>query len=497
LRAEFLKAFWVVVSIEYASLMRAMRKHLVFLTALVAGSTPAINAEEAWWPQFRGPNAAGVSDSAKPPVEFGPGTNQLWKVAIPAGSSSPCIWRDRIFLTAFDDGKLWTLCLKRSDGTLLWKRDAKAEQIEEFHPTEGSPAASTPATDGERLVSYFGSCGLICYDLEGQELWRHALPTAVTAGSFGSGTSPLIAKGLVFINRDQASDCSLLAVNLKSGMKAWQTARPDVAQSFGTPIHWRNDGVDEIVMSGSFKLKGYDVNTGKERWSLAGLPSMTCTTPVLGGDMLYFAGWSPSKAENPIPSFQQLAAQSDANKDGTITWEEAKAAGADAWFKVLDVNKDGVQTAEDLEAMNEHVARGENVLIAVRPNGKGELSGEAIAWKQLRGLPYVPSPLYYQGRVYLVKDGGLVSSFDAKTGEIFYQQERLGTRGSNYASPVAAAGKIYMASLEGVMTVLKAGGSKPETLHQADFGERIAGSPALIDNKVYLRTASALYAFGE
>src|SRR6185295_8455421 len=148
-----------------------------------------------------------------------------------------------------------------------------------FHATEGSPAASTPATDGKRVVSYFGSCGLVCYDLKGKELWQHPLPVAQTAGGIGTGCSPLIAGGLVLVNRDQLKNCSLLAVDLRTGKKAWEAARPDVMQSFGTPILWKNGGADEIVMSGSLKLKGYDLKTGAERWSLAGMPSFTCTTP--------------------------------------------------------------------------------------------------------------------------------------------------------------------------------------------------------------------------
>jgi len=473
-----------------------MTRFLLSVFALSVGGMVTLAADDSWWPQFRGPNSAGVATSATPPVQFGPGTNQLWKVAVPSGSSSPCIWDDRILLTTFDDGKLWTLCLQRSDGALLWKRDAKAEQLEEFHPTEGSPAASTPATDGERVVSYFGSCGLICHDLEGKELWRYKMPPAITSGSFGSGGSPFIAKGRVFVNRDQASDSSLLAVDLQTGNKAWQTARPDVQQSFGTPIHWNNKGADEIVMSGALKLKGYDLETGEERWSLGGMPSFTCTTPVLGEGMLYFAGWSPSKTEDGIPTFAQLAEGADANKDGIITFDESKAAGSDAWFKSMDANANGELTAEDIELMLAAIARGRNVLLAVKAGGKGELGDANVAWTQERGLPYVPSPLYYKGRVYLIKDGGMFSSFNAKTGEAHFQQERLGTRGSYYASPVAANGNIYLASLEGVVTVLEAGGEEPEILHQVDFEERIAGSPALSDRHLYLRTARSLYAFG-
>ena len=470
-----------------------MIKPLPFLAVALA-VVSSVHAE-TWWPHFRGPNCSGVSETAKPPVEFAPGTNQLWKISTPPGASSPCVWRDWIFLTAFDGGKLQTICYQRRDGKLLWKRDAKADELEEFHATEGSPAASTPATDGERVVSYFGSCGLVCYDLKGKELWQHPLPVAQTAGSFGSGSSPLIAGGFVLVNRDQRQNCSLLAVDLRTGKKAWEAMRPDVTQSFGTPIVWKNGGADEVVMSGSLKLKGYDLKTGAERWSLAGMPSFTCTTPVIGDGLLFFAGWAPGKSDGAMPSFEDMAKGADKDHDGAISLAEAKAAGMDAFFKSMDMNNDGKLTAEDFDLLKAMMAKGENVLVAVKP-GAGPLTESHVAWKQTRGLPYVSSPLHYRGRVYLVKDGGIVSSFDAKTGQPYYQQERIDALGNYYSSPIAADGRIYVASLTGKVTVLAAGGDLPKVLHRADFGERISATPALVGSALYLRTATALYAFG-
>jgi outer membrane protein assembly factor BamB len=416
---------------------------------------------------------------------------------VPPGASSPCIWRDWIFLTTFENGRLQTQCYQRSDGKLLWKSDARAETIEEFNAEEGSPAASTPATDGKRVVAYFGSCGLICYDVKGTELWRHTLPVAQTYGGFGSGTSPLVAGGLVIANRDQVQGCSLLAVDLKTGKTVWETPRPDVAQSFGTPIFWKNDGADEVVMSGSLQLKGYDLKTGAEHWTLGGVPSFTCTTPVLGDGLLFFGGWAPGKEPGSMPTWEGLAKAADKNHDGVITLEEAKAAGFGSFFKSMDVNGDGKITAEDLDLMKAHLALGENVLVAVKPGGHGKLSADNVAWKQTSGLPYVSSPLFYRGRVYLVRDGGMVSSFDAKTGAPYYQKERLDADGNYYASPVAADGRIYFVSLKGRVSVVAAGGDKPEILRQADFHERICATPALVGKTLYLRTASALFAFGQ
>lgn len=471
-------------------------KLLTLLLPLALAAHTSATVAESWWPQFRGPNASGVSDTAKPPAEFGPSKNQLWKIAVPSGASSPCVWGDRIFLTTFDGKMLETHCYARRDGKLLWKRVAPAKQLEEFHATEGSPAAATPATDGKTVVSYFGSCGLVAYDFSGRELWQHKLPTIQSPGSFGSGGSPVLAGGAVLVNRDQAGPCSLLAVDLKSGKKLWETPRMDVGPGFGSPILWKNAGVDEVVMSGSIKLKAYDLKTGAERWSLAGMPSFTCTTPVVGDGLLFFAGWSPGKEANTMPTWAGMS-QMDKNKDGALTPDELKGTEMEAFFRSLDGNRDGKITKEDLDNLGAMMAKGENVLLAVKPGGKGELSEDAVAWKQTRGLPYVPSPLHYRGRIYLVKDGGMASSFDAKTGKVHYQQERLNATSSFYASPVAADGRIYFTSLNGKIVVIEAGGDAPKTLHSVEFGERISATPALVENVIYVRTLTALYAFGK
>src|SRR5947207_3279114 len=130
-----------------------------FCLSLTLAFTPTLRAAD--WPQFRGPAGSGVADDQKPPVKFGPKENLAWKVAVPPGASSPIVVGDKIVLTAFEDGKLFTVCYSRTDGKELWRADAKAKKIEEFHATEGSPAASTPASDGKTVVSYFGSCGLV------------------------------------------------------------------------------------------------------------------------------------------------------------------------------------------------------------------------------------------------------------------------------------------------------------------------------------------------
>src|SRR4051794_38809657 len=154
------------------------------------------------WPQFRGPGGSGVAEEQKPPVEFGPDKNVKWKVKAPGGWSSPIVAGDKLVITAFDDGKLFTVAYDRVSGNEVWRTQAPAEKIERYQKTESSPATSTPATDGRRIVSYFGSCGLFCYDLEGKELWKYPLPTAVMKQNFGTGVSPIIVDGLVILVRD-------------------------------------------------------------------------------------------------------------------------------------------------------------------------------------------------------------------------------------------------------------------------------------------------------
>src|SRR5262245_28043899 len=342
-------------------------KYLNYSAVLLAAANAF--ATEVWWPQFRGPNCSGVSETAHPPAAFAPGTNQLWKVTVPPGLSSPVVWGDRVFLTGFDAGALEGLCYARKDGQLLWHRVVPSEKLEEFHATEGSPAASSCATDGRRVVSYFGSFGLVCHDFAGKELWRHPLPVAETAGGFGTGSSPTLAGGLVVVNRDMEKQCSLLAVDLKTGRRAWETPRLDVRQSYGSSMVWKHDGVEELVMSGSLKLKSYDLKTGAERWSLGGMPSFTCTTPVTGDGLLFFAGWAPGKGDSPVPSFEQMAENLDKNKDGAITPDEVKGTPMESFFRAQDLNGDGKITAEDIEGMKKMMASGENVLVAVRPGG--------------------------------------------------------------------------------------------------------------------------------
>jgi outer membrane protein assembly factor BamB len=448
------------------------------------------------WPAFRGPNSGGVSESAVPPWRIGPTNGVLWSVEMPGSPSSPCVVDGRIFLTTLADGKLETRAYSAQNGQLLWRRVAPAEQLEAFHPNYGSPATATPATDGRRVVSYFGSSGLFCYDMAGKELWRHRLPMAKTHANFGSGTSPLLADGRVILNRDLMGGSSLIAFDLQDGHQLWEAPRPDCSTSYGSPILWDHGRAADVVLTGSLCVRGYDLLTGAENWRVQGLSAGACTTPVLGGGMLYTASWAPGKSDAPFPTWKSIADKFDKNHDNALSEEEMQGEGA--YLKAFDFDKNGKLDQAEWDSLLAGLQRGENCLVAVQPGARGDATATHVAWKAVRGLPYVPSPLYYEGCVYLVKDGGLLSSFNARTGEPAYVEARLkDASGSYYASPVAADGRIYVASMKGMLTVVKAGGPQPEILRQADFGEPIDATPALVGHRLYLRTHSKLMAFAD
>lgn len=466
----------------------------LLLPAIALAALCELHAAPAW-PQFRGPNASGVaSPECKPPLKFGPNENVLWKIEVPFSPGSPCVWSNHIFIATFDEGKLQVRDYRRSDGENQWARGFTVPALEEYHQSEGSPAASTPATDGRRVVTYFGSFGLVCQNFNGTEQWRAPMPPAKTAGGFGSGTSPIIVGNKVILARDVAANSLIMAFDLNSGRKLWETARPDSPTSYGTPVVWEKDGRTDIIMAGALFMKAYDLQNGSLRWTMRGLPSYTCSTPAVADDMIFFAGWSPGKSDSPWPTWASTVDQQDKDKDGKISLEEF--GGNQSWFRTQDLDSDGFITSKDWSEIQAFMNKGQNALLAVKAGGEGDVTETHLAWKFDRGLPYVPSPLVYEGRVYIVKDGGMLSCFDAKTGQPYYTQERVDAIGSYYASPVAADGRIFVASQNGKVTVIKAGGEKPEILHQADFKEKISPTMAIVENNLYIRTQTKLYAFG-
>lgn len=453
------------------------------------------------WPQFRGPNGSGVADQERPPVEFGPEKNLKWKVPVPSGFSSPVVAGDKLFLTAFDGGKLYTVAYSTADGKELWRAEAPAKKIEAYHKTEGSPAASSVATDGKIVVSYFGSCGLFAYDITGKQLWKYDLETAHTPADFGTGVSPVLADGLVVLVRDTMKGSMILGLDAADGSRKWETKR-ESPSAFCTPVVWENGGKMEVVAAGYGKMIAYDLATGKETWSVAGMPSATCASPMVSDGFLYFAGWSPGDSEDKefkFPTFDKLLEDGDTDKDGKLSKAESEKTFLNGFFDNNDPNKDGFITRDEWDAQIKFMSAAKNSAFCVKAGGKGDVTKTHVVWKATKGLPYVPSGILYKGQMFLVKDGGLVTAYDAKTGKEVYAQERAAAAGRYYASPVAANGHIYTVTLDdGAFTVFKAGEDSAEVVKKnPKLGERVAATPAIADNTLYVRGAKHLWAFAE
>jgi hypothetical protein len=265
---------------------------------------------------------------------------------------------------------------------------------------------------------------------------------------------------------------------------------------------WDTADGKQIVAAGHARIIGYDLKSGAEKWHLAGMPSGPCASPVVADGTLFFAGWSPGGADDKgfqLPTFDSVLKQADTNKDGVLSREEAQKTFMKDFFDSLDTNQDGKVTREEWDAMLKFFAEGKNSAFALRPGGTGDVTTSHELWKKTKGLPYIPSALVYRGQYVMVKDGGLVTAYDAKTGKELYLQERVAAPGPYYASPVAANGHIYFTSLQGgAVTVLKAGSPKPEVIAKnPKLGERVAATPAIADNVLYIRTDKHLYAFAE
>jgi len=320
----------------------------VALLTLGVGASGSLSAEKTLeWPRFRGPNGSGVAESAKPPVKFGPDQNLKWKVSVPGGLSSPIIARDQIVMTAFEDGKLYTIAYRLKDGTESWRTDANAPKLEGFHKTEGSPATSTPATDGRHIVSYFGSCGLRCYDLAGKELWKCEMPPAAAGGDFGSGVSPIIADGLVVLVRDQKQGSKIIALDVANGSRKWEQRRLSPS-SYCTPVVWSDPGGKQIVAAGHAQMIGYKLKSGAEAWSYNGMPAGCIVSPVVADGEILFAGGGggADDKEMQMPAYDAMLKNLDKDNDGVISREEGEKA-FEGFFDNLDANKDGKITRDE------------------------------------------------------------------------------------------------------------------------------------------------------
>jgi len=449
-------------------------------------------------------------------VEFSPIKNLLWVTSVPSGHSSPAIWGNRIFLSAFDkqSQKLEVLSLDRSNGKILWRKTIPAAGIENVHEIS-SPATATPVVDGERVYAYFGSYGVIAFDLDGGERWT--LPLPLVQVPYGSGTSPILAGDRLILSRDEGSQPSLLAIDRRTGKLIWNqkqylgAARRPFNES--TPALWK----DEIVIHHRNEVVGFDLGTGARKWWFTA-NTQGAGSPVAGPDAVYVGTWFNDGEPDlrvSLPDFDTLVHQYDKDGDKLVGADEFPKEilqtrridmegirGADQkipgrnLFAFADKNQDGKIDREEWEALLKQLSGSphDHGLLAIGPGGKGDVTSSNLLWKEPRGVPEVPMPLYYQGRVYAVTNGGTVSCMDAVTGKLVFRG-RLGAPGGYFSSPISAGGRIYFASGEGVVTVIESGADSIKVLARNDLGEPLFATPAVIGENIYVRTPTRIYAF--
>jgi outer membrane protein assembly factor BamB len=474
------------------------------------------------WNQFRGPNGQGVMEAAQIPVHFGPDSNVLWKTAIATGHSSPVIWNNHIFLTAYDfesKNELITLSIDREHGKILWRQVVQAETKVRFHPLN-NPASCTPAADDKRVYVYFGTYGLLCYDHEGGKVWQRKIDTP--RSKYGMATSPILYKDKVIMVLDSDGGSSrLLAVHRDTGATVWEQPRPLFPAGWSTPMIFCHGDTEELIVLGSRRLTSYNPSTGAEIWWAGGFPQETVGVPVTG-DGLIFAGAAAlgGRGDDKLDAaatWKMTIDEFDKNHDNQIQRDEMTKGFAfiqrpelpkdnpgyglpvrsmDTLLRIFDHDKNRIiSEAEWTQTMSGFAAHSRPILLAIHAGAKKDARQSHLAWEIRRGIPETPSILYYRGKLYLLRAGGVLTCLEAKTGKELFR-ERIGAAGQYTASPIVAGDKLIAASVPGVVTVIRVD-DKLNVLANNKFGEKIFATPAIAENNIYLRTAAHLYALGK
>lgn len=440
------------------------------------------------WTRFRGLNGAGVADGAGFPAELGKDRNLIWRTSVRPGKSSPVLTRDRIFISGFERGKLFTQCFDRESGKLLWERD-------ELRPRDpianklNHPAAITPVTDGENVYVFFKDLGVVSYDRNGKPRWKAA--TGPFNDTMGLGASPILTDDSVVIVVDQMQGSYIAAFEKRSGEMRWKTGR-DETESWGTAIFYQPEGMKPFVITASRGQVGvHDAADGKRVATLKGISTTIVGSPLIHGDTIYVFGYG---SDNFTP-FTGSLTRFDKNKDGRITRDEYENDPIMNSIASNLGNRDGIVTEDEWTLWQQKV-QGPTSLTAVRLERDGQTLKPRELWRYEKGFAgVIPSALLYKGVVYVVKNGGVLMAFDADTGRELKTGRLAGAISGYSSSPVAADGKIYICSEDGHVVVLRPG-KDWEVEKVNDLGEGIFATPALSGGHIYLRTEQALYRFG-
>jgi outer membrane protein assembly factor BamB len=437
---------------------------LAILGAFGFVGSPVLGQTE--WPQFRGAGSLGVATDSRIPEHWSATENVLWKTDIAGrGWSSPVVWGNRVFLTTVvNTGELeeakkglyfggerakpseavhqWkTLCLDLGSGTVLWERQVHEGVPETPIHIKSSYGSETAVTDGERIYFCFGSVGIYCFDFAGNAIWQRSLPRLPTRFGWGAAASPALHGGRLYYCNDNEKQSTLMCLDAKTGDLIWEVPREEKS-NWSTPFVWQNDLRTEIITPGSKQVRSYDLD-GQVLWSLSGMSTITIATPYTVGGLLYISSGYVMDPRKPI-----LAIRPGASGDITLP--------------------------------------------------EGETSSEYIVWSQPKAAPYNPSTLVHDGRMYVLYDRGIMSCYNAATGEEIYRMQRLQDGRAFTSSPWAVGDRIYCLNEDGVTFVLRAG-DEFELLHTNALQEDDMGmaTPAIVQGKLLLRTANRLYCIGE
>jgi outer membrane protein assembly factor BamB len=457
------------------------------LLLLLVASHPAAGQ----WTQFRGPNGSGVDGSTGYPVEFSASKNLLWKASIPFGQSSPVVGGSLVFLTGSDGDRLITMAFDRRTGRQAWQREIARERRHTIYRSN-DPASPTPVADDRGVVAFFPDFGLVAYDVDGNETWRHAM--GPFRNFYGMASSPIVAGDRVILVCDQQAGSFMVALNRSSGRVVWKTDRSENTVGWATPIVFQPASLPaQLVVLGTTRVDAYDLATGDPRWWFPVGSNGGLGTPVMTGDMVLVSTLAAS--EPFLPDFGSVIAKYDRDGNTLISAEEFKTDGMADHFGWIDGNSDGAVNRDEWNAARS-IDSGEYGAVAVRPGAsRGRLAPAAFAWRFQKNLPFVPAPLVYQDVFYMVRDGGIITALDVSTGKLLKEGRSRGALGEYFASPIAADGKVFLSSAEGKITVLRAGGQW-EVLGVNDLDDEIHATPALSEGRIYVRTRGMLYAFG-
>jgi outer membrane protein assembly factor BamB len=467
---------------------------LAICCVLVAALAPASD-----WTRFRGPGGAGVSADRNLPAAIGRDRGVLWKAAAPKGNSSPIVAGNRLFLTGHDGEERFVACYDAATGSALWRKAVRKVHSEPPNPLNG-PTTPSPAVGGERVFVFIPEFGLAAYTLDGQEKWT--VPLGPFGGVQGMATSPVYAAGKVLLQIDTPEQAYVAAWDAETGRQVWKADRPiGFLGSYATPsLYQPGGGRAQVVVAGAVELTGYDLATGKRVWWIRGVTYAPATVPLVDGNAVYTM---EPLAGGGAPPFANMLNQYDRNKDGKIEIAEIgeEKVGDKIMrrlFQSVDKNvgnHDGAVTAEEWDkAFNPSEPAGG--LVRTRLGGTGDVSRTHVAWRHTKGLPYVISPLLYDGVLYVVRTGGIVSTFDPETGKLLREERLKDALGDYYAQPVAGDGKVYFISKDGKASVIRAG-REWQLLNSGDFDEQVIATPAIAGGRLYVRTAGHLYCFGD